>query len=530
VAKSGGIVAALLVATAGSGAAYYYFQGQSGGDQPEQLAAAVPENAFMVGYVATDANLWKKLEKFGTPAAQKLITQSFSKFQQDTLAKEQIDYQQDIQPWLGNVMMAFLPTDGQSKQPSLLVVSKVKDKVRALDFLNKMKAKAKTPFKELDYKGTKIFESGSGSSTTYTSSLQDWVIMAGERQTVEKSIDSINGGASFSKKNGNQFFASSNLNMPNPLAAFYVDYAQMVKEINQTSGSSKINLANFEKLNQVKSMAGGIGIEDKGLRMKAIAQTTDQVMKMSPAPGKVLANFPADTIFLSSGNGLKEVWAETKKSMAAQSELQQSMAMAQQAFFQSTKLDLDKDVFGWMGGEYALAIVPANKGVLPNMGLGVSAVFDSTDPSSTNRTLQGLTNLASANGIVTAGRKSNGKDITDLKAPFSPAPFFSYGWLNDRSIFVSMSDMEIKEPLNKSPEFQEIIGSLPQNNLGYLYINFDRALSIMKANVPPAQLSSIPPEVMELLASARGLGATSSQNGNTIQMEGLLVLNPAKNP
>ncbi len=528
-AKSGGIAAALLVATAGSGAAYYYFNGQNVGDQPEQLATAIPENAYMVGYVATDAKVWSKLEKFGTPEAQKLIGQSLQKLQKDMASKDQLDYQKDIQPWLGNVMVAFLPTADKASDPSMLFVSKVKDKVSALNFLNQMKAKSKTPIKELDYKGTKIFASGEGKSTSFATSLNDWVMVASDRQSVEKSIDTVNGAASFAKKNGNQFFASGSLSIPNPVASFYIDYAQLVQELGKTAGSG-LNTANFSKLNQVKSMVGGIGIDDQGLRMKAIAQTTDNALKIPAAPGQVLANFPADTVFLSSGGSLKDIWAETKKNMAAQPELQQSITQLQQSFQQGTKLDLDKDVLSWMGGEYAVAIVPVNKGMLKDVGVGLSAVFDSTDKESTNRALQGLKSLASANGAATADRKSNGKDITDLKTPLSSDPVVSYGWLNDRSMFVSMGDVEIKEPLNKSKDFQEITGSLPQSNLGYLYINFDRALSLMNAKLPQSQLGMVPPEALALLSSMRGLGATTNQNGNTIQMEGLLALKPAKAP
>jgi hypothetical protein len=529
-AKSGGIVAALLVATAGSGAAYYYLQGQNVGDRPVQLAVAVPENAYLVSYVATDPKVWSKLEKFGTPAAQKLIGQSLQQMQKDLLAEEKVDYQKDIQPWLGNVMVALLPTDEKEKasEPSLLVVSKVKDKISALNFLNQMKAKAKTPVKELDYQGTKIFASGEGKKATFTTSLKDWVMVAGNRQAVEKSIDAVNGTASFSSKYGNQFFASGNLSLPNPVASMYVDYGRFVQEINKVS-NTKMDAAAIQNLNQVKSISGGIGIDDRGLRLKMIAQTTDNAFKIPAAPGKVLANFPADTLFLSSGSGIKQAWAEVQKSAATQPELKQTFTQLQQAFQQNTKLDLDKDVLSWMGGEYALAVVPVNKGPLKDVGIGMSAVFESTDKANTERTMQGLKSLASANGVATADRKSNGKDITDLKAPISPDPILSYGWLNDRSMFVSMSDMEVKEPLDQSKDFKDITGSLPQNNLGYLYLNFDQAIKVMESKLPKAQLSSIPPETMAVLSSIRGFGGTANQDNSTIRMEGLLLLKPTQN-
>jgi hypothetical protein len=263
--------------------------------------------------------------------------------------------------------------------------------------------------------------------------------------------------------------------------------------------------------------------------MKMLAQTANNSFQLPPAPGKVLSNFPADTLFLASGSGLKQMWAEAQKNAATQPELKQALTQMQQTFQQSTQLNLDRDVLGWMGGEYGLAIVPVDKGPFKAVGVGLSAVFDSTDQPSTERAMQGLKGLAGANGVATAARKSNGKEITDLKAPISPDPILSYGWLDDRSMFVSMSDMAVQEPLNQSKDFQEITGSLPQNNSGYLYINFDRALNVMQTKLPPAQLNAISPAVMAVLSSMRGLGATATQGDSSFSMEGLLLLKPSQN-
>ncbi len=528
-AKSGGVIAALLVATVGVGGVYYYSQNRGIGDQPEQLAAAVPENALMVGYVTTDTKVWSKLQKFGTPETKQLIGQSLQKLQQDLVASEQIDFQKDLQPWLGNVMVAALPSKNPASNPQPLLVSKVKDKGGALNFFNKMKSKAKTPLQELDYKGTKIFVSGTGKKATFTTAMSDWLLVAQDRQTLERSIDTVSGAPSFSKKNGGQFFASSSLNLPNQVISFYGDYPKLIQAMQRVGSSTQmISAANFDRLNQIKSMAGGIGIDEKGLRMKAVVQTTDQAIKMTAAPGQILTNFPADTVLVSSGSGLKEAWAQTQKQLAAEPELQKSMAQIKQSFQQSTKLDLDKDVLSWMGGEYALAIVPVNKGALKEIGVGVSAAFESTDKNSTNRTLQGLKTLASANGAAATERQSSGQNITDLQVPFlGSEPVLSYGWRDARSMFISMGDLQIKEPLPQSKDFQEITASLPTSNLGYLYVNFDQALKLINTKLPPDQRPTIlPPASLVMLSSLRGLGATTTQNGNTIQLEGLLVLKP----
>jgi hypothetical protein len=219
--------------------------------------------------------------------------------------------------------------------------------------------------------------------------------------------------------------------------SFYGNYPKLLQEMQKAGNSTNmLSGASFDRLNQVKSIAGGISIDDRGLRIKTVTQNTDLAIKLPAASGKVLANFPADTLLVSSGSGIKEIWAQTQKQLAAEPELQKSITQLKQSFQQSTKLDLDKDVLSWMGGEYALAIVPTKTGVLKNMGIGIglAAVVDSTDKNSTNRTLQGLKTLASANGVMAAPViKSHGQDRTALTAPFlGSEPILSYGWLNDQ--------------------------------------------------------------------------------------------------
>jgi Protein of unknown function (DUF3352) len=525
-AKGSGIAAALLVAGASGAAGYYYLNSRNTGDRPEQLAQAIPESAYAVGYVATDPALWSKLNNFGTPEAKQLIGRSLQQAQKEILSQENLDYQKDIQPWLGNVMVAIDSSTKPGEFP-ILAVSKVKDQVSAFNFLNKIKDKAKTKATESAYKNAKIWSSGTGKGESHVAYINNWLMVSNSRQSIEKSIDAANGAASFKQKNGDSFFASDSLSVTNQVAAGYVDFGRLVPALKAAdTGTTKLTAEQLQQLSDLKSVTGSMGIDDKGIRAKALTQMNKVAVKLPTASGKVLNTFPANTVMVSSGVNLKDLWTETTKQMATNPKSQESLATLQTSFQQTTKLDLNKDIFSWMGGEYALGIVPQKDGFWGQVGMGMLMVVDSTDKTATDRALAGLKDLASSSFGVTERKSADGKNISEVKNPLGAGALLSYGWLDDKSIFLANGEVNAKDPLNKSADFQEITGSLPQTNSGYMYVNFDQMLGLMDSQMLKSRTAAIPADYLSLLKSMKGLGAAGVQNGNDYRSEGLLVLKP----
>jgi hypothetical protein len=524
-AKGSAIAAALVVVGASGAAGYYYLNSRNTGDRPEQLAQAIPESAYAVGYIATDPALWSKLNNFGTPEAKQLVGRSLQQAQKEILSQENLDYQKDIQPWLGNVMVAI---DSSTKpgEFSVLAVSKIKDQIGAFNFLNKIKDKAKTKATESAYKGAKVWSSGTGKDESHVAYINNWLMVSNSRQSIEKSIDAANGAASFKQKNGDSFFASDSLSVTNQVAAGYVDFARLVPALNAADTSKKLTAEQLQQLADLKSFTGSMGIDDKGIRAKALTQMNKVAVKLPASSGKVLNTFPANTMMVTSGVNLKDLWTETAKQMAANPQSQQSWATMQTSFQQTTKLDLSKDIFSWMGGEYALGIVPQKEGFWGQFGMGMLMVVDSTDKTATERALAGLKDLAASSVGVSERKSTDGKSISEVKNPLGSGSLLSYGWLDDRSIFLANGDVNSKEPLNNSVDFKEITGSLPQTNSGYLYVNFDQMLGLLDSQLMKSRNVAVPAEYLSLLKSMKGLGAAGIQNGNDYRSEGLLVLKP----
>ena len=524
-AKSTAIAAALLTtATVAGAGGYYYLQNKDPGDRPEQLALAVPEQAYAVGYIATDPKVWSKLDRFGNPAAKQVIDRSIQQIQKETVGD--IDFAKDVQPWLGNVMLASFANDKNAGKPTLLVVSKVKDKISAFNFLNKLKTKSKTPATESDYKGAKIW-SVSGKDPFHVAYSDDWLVGSADRATVEKSIDTLKGAASFSQKNGNQFFASGSLNLPNPIASVYIDFSRLAASVNKAN--SKLDKNQLAKLLPAETLVAGMGIDDQGLRAKALTQVSDKSFKLPTTSGKVLANFPPDSLLVLNSSGIKNIWDETVKESATDPDLLKMIEGMRTGFRTQTKLDLDKDVFSWLGGEYAIGVFPQKEGLLGSFtGIGITAVVEGGEPKTNEKSLDSMVKGLGAGKIVIKPRQlADGKTINDIGSPLSPGSVLSYGSIDDKTVFLSTKSATSTEPLNKGADFQKIVGTLPNSNQGLTYINFRQLTNVLQGEALKQYTANVPKEYFSLLEAIEGLAVGSKLDGNTERMEGVLVLTPA---
>jgi Protein of unknown function (DUF3352) len=536
-AKKSIITAVTLLAAAGAGYAGYKYV-YSGESNAGDLATVIPENALMVAYISNEPEAWAKLQKFGNPEAQRMVTAQLKETQQKLLAETKMDFNTDVQPWLGNTMLAILPdAEGKASKPRFLIAIGIKDKLKALDFANKLKAQSKEPTKELDYKGIKITDSGTGSRETFSALVNDRLVLSPEKQAVEQAIDTAKGQPSLASKAGSDWFKGDSLQLKQPIAAFYIpNYGLAIEQILK-SGKQPIPIdpTTLAQLKKIQSIGGGIAIDDAGIRMKSVAKTDGTMLNLPATSTKTLANFPADTFALFGGTGLSQIWTETNKVAATQPTTQQAFAQMRQSFTQSTQLDLDKDVFGWMGGEYTLGMMPVSTGIAAQLGFGGALTIDSTDRAVTDNTMTKLTNLAKGYGLSVEPRQVGSTKIFDIKAPAGQGNILSYGWLNDKSLVLAMGDGLVDkiathsgESLDRSPGFTNALGSLSSTKQSYAYIDIEKVFGLVSSKMGMFGGKSIPPDVNAIMTSIQGFGMSSAQpDKNTSQLEALLTLKPA---
>jgi len=549
-----------IVAIVGGVAVYtYLFKGPSG-DSAGALGSAklVPGSAVMATYVTTDPQAWEKLQQFGTPEAQKILTKGLEDFNKDIFKGSDVSYEKDIKPWVGGVMIAVLPPNPtqpaqlnigvpsnkeitpivkSQQDANILMVVGIKDKLTALNFANKLKSQKGVKSQETEYKGEKITETIEKGRPTYSAIVNNsYLVLAPQKQSVEKAIDTYKGQASFASKEGADNIFSQGMNLQNTLAQIYVpDYAGMVQQLAAASPQAKqLPPQTLSQLKQVKSMVAGVGVDDTGLRVKAIANLDPELNKFQyqNTPAKILGQFPSDTFALISGNGISRGWQTLVEQSKDYPEFQQALQQVR-GQMKFVDIDLDKDIFGWMDGEFGFAAIPSNQGVLASVGFGGALIFDTSDRKTAEATFTKLDNLAKAQRINIAKRNIGGKDVTEWQIPRQGA-LLSHGWLDQDTVFLAVGGPVADavaaskgQTLDKSDTFKAVTGSLQQPNGGYFYLDMEKTVTLV--NRFAGQGKPIPPETNAILSSIRGFGATAtSPDKSTSQLEILLALKPSK--
>ncbi|MCC5664670.1 DUF3352 domain-containing protein [Nostoc sp. CHAB 5784] len=538
------------VVIAGSIAAYTYFKAPSGGSSDAiGSAKLVPSTALMATYITTDPQAWAKLQQFGTPEAQKLVAKNLEDFNKQMFSDGNVSYEKDIKPWAGGVMIAVLPPNpvkpaqlnvpsgtpnitNLQQEPNILIVVEIKDKLSALNFANKLKSQKGVKFQESDYQGQKIIETTENGKPTYSVVLNNnHLVLAPKKQAVEKAIDTFKGQSSFASKEG----ASSILkgvDVKNSLAQIYIpDYAGMVQQL--AAGNPQVKQLPpqaLAQLKQIKSVMAGVGVDNGGVRVKAIANLDPQLNKFQyqSSPGNIVGQFPTGTFALISGNGISRGWETLVEESKNYPEMKQGLEQVR-GQLKFVNIDLDKDIFGWMNGEFAFGAIPSNQGVLANVGFGGALVFDTSDRKTAEATLTKLDTLAKTQQINVANTNIGGKDVTEWQIPRQGA-LLSHGWLDQDTVFVALGGPVAEAigdrnnpSLDNSDTFKAVTGSLQKPNGGYFYLDMDKTQTVPLIK----SLISSDANTITMLGSIRGLAFTAtSPDKSTSELEMLLALKP----
>ncbi|MHC5833147.1 MAG: DUF3352 domain-containing protein, partial [Nostoc sp.] len=86
---------------------------------------------------------------------------------------------------------------------------------------------------------------------------------------------------SFASKEGASSILNQGVDVKNSLAQIYVpDYAGMVQQLSAASPQAKqLPAQTLTQLKQIKSVVAGVGVDDGGMRLKAIANLDPQLNK-----------------------------------------------------------------------------------------------------------------------------------------------------------------------------------------------------------------------------------------------------------
>ena len=589
-------IGAIVVVLGGAGGAYWYFKiFRAPSTQARLLGAAdlVPDQALMATFVSTDEAQWSALDRLGSPAAQDLLKERVAALQTEMLQGSNLSYGEDLAPWIDGVMVSVLPptevkaqtradqateqngkpngqqsnpqqpnpqqpnsqeqnpqetssqTSSQMGETNLLMVMGIKDKLRALEFAQKMRSQPNVTLETLDYQGVEVSKLTQGGEDAYSAVLGDYVVFSPQQRSVEWAIETSKGSPSLRDQPGAQSALQSALNLENPVMQLYIpDYAGLVNQIlAENEGAAPLSPSIREQLAVLDNVVAGVSLEDTGLRLRALVKLEDKptIFSYRTAPGQVLSFLPGDTLGLISGQDPQSLW----QNLVVESQNNPDLGVVVEGLkrqLTQLQLDLEQDVLSWMTGEFVVAALPnpPGQGILGSLGVAGAIVLDSGDPERTNQTLGKLDALVEGN-LTVEKTETEGKAVTYWRLPqgiFNNQTFLGYGWLTPNTLFVALGDPAIESLLkptapllNDTPEFQSLTSTLPQTNGGYFYFKVaDVATSTSLAPIG-SQFQRLPQETQTLVQTIDSVGITTSQpSDNLNQVDVFLQFAPPQSP
>jgi hypothetical protein len=535
-----GIAGAVVVIGGGAYIAWKQFGGKE--LTTEQAAEIIPQDTLMAVYISTDSQDWSKLDKFGTPKAREIITKGLESLKKQALEPEKLNFEQDIQSWMGNIVFAY-PAGTQTAvdNENFLVICGIKNKIKALEFANKLKSQSKSEVKESEFKGEKIFESksNSGSTVNYYSILGDNIVFTTERKQLEKAIETFKGAPSIADKSEVKELFAKGTDIVNPIAQLWItDYAKFAKQIAaNTPDGSELPPEALAQADKIKAMEVSVGIVDTGFHFQSAVKIDPSLVPTSyqQSKNKLISQFSANTILAVNGQGISDNWQYLLEQFKNNAQFQESLAQARNSFQQSMQMDLDKDVIGWMNGEFAFAIVEAKQGAAASYGMGGSMILETSDRAKAENTLKKIDDLigAQSGGFIAKQDKDvGGKKVTEWAIAQQNSALLAYSWIDNNSLAVSMGtpiDEAIglgKGALKDSENFKTIVSSLPSNNYGYFYVDIDKFMGVASRL---GFTATIPEDVSAFIASTSSFGGTATlPDKTTSKMDMYLNLKPTK--
>lgn len=548
------IVAVFSLIAIGGVGTYLYSDGYLGVDsKPLDNAKLIPSDALVGGTIDLNPQSWSKLQKFGTPEARQLFEKARKELEKE-FAKEnpQINYDRDIKPWLGTVVWAALPsakTQGQqSPTPEVIGVITIKNKLSMWQLNQKLsKINPDEKFKEIDYKGFKILESTTKKGDkSYCAIVKRYLVCSDKDKNVQKAIDIYKGQPSLASKPEVAKILSSDLKIDNPVAQFYIfdSLALMKESVANTPQAQSTPLFDRAELYPIKSLSGGIGIDDAGIRINAVANLQPNATAQTnfqPATEKIISYFTQQTVALFTGKGINNNWSNFVIQTQNIPEFSQGINQFKGSLA-ALNLDLDKDIFGWMDGEYGLGVISLQDVPLES-AIGLKIVIQTSNPEGAKSTFAKLNVLAQGNGIAVSEKKIADRAITEWKYPDQEF-VLGHGWLDANSLFVTFGNTKTlpaiaatsNPTLAQSENFQTITKSLPKPNSGYGYFNFEQVLTLVNSAASQNLInSSVPKEnitefnqAIAALNSVRGIAMTTAEvDKSTQRSEMLIALKPA---
>jgi len=428
-----------------------------------------------------------------------------TKLKTSLLAKSGIDYKQDIQPWLKDeITLAVTTLDidrdpENGRQPGYLMALATSKPEKSQEFLQLLFSKRVLAGANLateEYQGAKvIYDSSLPESDSLAGAVVDNFVLFANNPKVLR--DAIN-----------------NVQAPDLNLLSSTQYQKAIEQIPKGSlATAFLNLplvARWQGLDLPEptydSEIVAFTLNPQGILAETSFLTASEILPTSPPLSKpvgALQYIPASAGLVISGShldnlgnsDLAKLWTQAKTAISGSgtdiiSRLIQPLADVQK----SQGINLGQDIFSWVQGEYAVALIPRTGQSIPDWvfvteksenvpeAIGRLDAIASSQGLSTNTIKLDKQTVVAWTELTTATQKADGKNKPSFIVEGNYEIFTS-----DLATIYEVFTTKDKSLINNR-NFQDTIATIPQPNQGYIYLDWSKSQNLVEQQIPILKL------------------------------------------
>lgn len=485
-------------------------------------AIFVPKQAPVMASLLVNPDRLENLRQLTAKPGERAATRAeFEQFKQGILGNSELNYQRDVQPWLGNEVTAAITTldidrdQANGKEAGYLLALATKDTERSREFLQlfwQKRAIAGTELVFEAYKGTKIIygkiEAESVPITVASAVVgSQYVLFANSPKVLRDAINNVQAGE-LNLENSNQYQTAIAALDRGRIGVVFANLPELAKlsgkEIEPTASTAAISL----------------GLDRKGLVAETAIVRDAEGSEVSKKAVEALNYIPTIAPISASGINLDRLWS----GLATESSLAKWVNPSIDRLGKRWNLDLPKDIFSWVKGEYALALLP-----------DADWVFVAEKTEGADAAIAQLDELGKAQGI-SAGTLQVSNQPVSVWTRFAPVGTAKKVEADVVGVHTTIGKYEVfatsvdamntvlnakKNTLANSKAFAQAIAGLQKASNGYLYIDWDTAQPILEKQLPILKVAELAGG--SLFEHLRSLTISNYGNRSGVQRGGVFV-------
>ncbi|MCC3584069.1 DUF3352 domain-containing protein [Microcoleus sp. PH2017_30_WIL_O_A] len=553
------LIAGVLALLALSAGGFYWLSTKTplnllAGGPTTTPAAAVfvsKQSPVLVSMLVNPDRLEALRQIFASPEERSRSHAEFEQIKKSFLVNTGLDYSRDIQPWIGDeITFATTTPDfddrelNNGKQTGFLLAVSSQNADRSQEFLTsywqKESRKEKTVQSEV-YKGVKISYKESPITNPKKDSIWSFNSLSLPNSTLPPSFATAAIGGSSDSGSNSSFVLFSN--SPNVLRDAIDNVESANRNLNNSPNYQKalqqltqgrialgfVNLPQSEtkQNSQVSpnSLAVAIGVNRRGLLAQTALVTSGDktAIPTLSAPVQALQYIPSASPFTVASTDLRNFWTDLSSAVSTNAEASKLVDRAIADIQQNSGVNLPQDIFNWVQGEYALAVVPSSSNTpdwifAAEKSADAQKAIDKLDEIARSKEYS-IGNFTLRNQKITAWTQLTTSQSYDVKNKSKSAieteakgVRATVGKYEIFTTSVEAMDAALKAAetgsLVANQDFQTSIEPLPPANDGYFYLDWPSSRAIWEKQIPLLRLIEL--SARPLFDHLRSLTVTST--------------------